>query len=115
MDPPYQGVCGERDSRYFTGIKHEEFVEEIKKLISKNISFLISYDGKCGNKIYGNEIPIKNGIKHIELNAGRSTQATLLGRNDITFESLYISNDLYSKKKYMSKNWKENELFKRVS
>jgi DNA adenine methylase len=25
-DPPYQGVCGNRDSRYFSGIDFEEFV-----------------------------------------------------------------------------------------
>jgi DNA adenine methylase len=115
MDPPYQGVCGERDSRYFSGIEHEEFVEELNKLIKKNISFIVSYDGKCGDKKYGNEIPIKTGIKHIELHAGRSTQSTLLGRNSITYESLYVSNDLYSKNEFVFKNWKENELFKRVS
>lgn len=115
MDPPYQGVCGERDSRYFSGINHEEFVEELKKLIKKGISFLVSYDGKCGNKIYGNEIPIKNGIKHVELHAGRSTQATLLGKNESTYESLYISNDLYQKNYFFYKGRNENELFSRIS
>jgi DNA adenine methylase len=57
----------------------------------------VSYDGKRGKKVYGNEIPIKAGIKHIELNAGRSSQSTLLGKNEITYESLYISDDLYQK------------------
>ena len=114
MDPPYQGVCGERDSRYFSGIEHGEFVNELEKLIFRRISFLVSYDGKCGNKIYGNEIPIKKGIKHIELKAGRSSQSTLLGKNEITYESLYISSDLYQK--YCSvKKRTENELFERVS
>jgi len=115
MDPPYQGVCGEKDSRYFSGIEHEEFIEEIKKLINRNISFLLSYDGKCGNKIYGNEMPIKIGIKRIELNAGRSTQSTLLGKADITYESLYVSNDLYFEKNTILKRYEENELFARVS
>jgi DNA adenine methylase len=115
MDPPYQGVCGERDSRYFSGIEHNEFVEELEKLIKRGISFLVSYDGKCGNKIYGNEIPIKKGIKHIELNAGRSSQSTLLGKSEITYESLYISNDLYQKNNTLYKKWEESELFKRVS
>ena len=115
MDPPYQGVCGEKDSRYFSGIIHNEFIEEIKKLIERDISFLLSYDGKCGNKIYGNNIPTSIGIKRIELKAGRSTQSTLLGRNDITFESLYISNDLYYNKGNRFINRSENELFTRVS
>jgi DNA adenine methylase len=114
MDPPYQGVCGERDSRYFSGIEHEEFIKEIEKLIKKNISFIVSYDGKCGDKIYGTEIPI-TGIKHIELKAGRSTQATLLGKEEITYESLYVSNDLYLKRDTFFKNWKENGLFARIS
>jgi DNA adenine methylase len=115
MDPPYQGVCGERDSRYFSGIEHEEFVEELKKLIKKGISFLVSYDGKCGKKIYGSELPIKTGIKHIELNAGRSSQSTLLGKNEITYESLYISNDLYQKNYVFYDRQEQNELFSRVS
>jgi DNA adenine methylase len=115
MDPPYQGVCGERDSRYFSGIEHDEFINELEKLIRKGISFLVSYDGKCGNKIYGNEIPIKTGIKHIELNAGRSSQATLLGKNKITYESLYISNDLYQKNYFFYNGRKENELFTGIS
>jgi DNA adenine methylase len=115
MDPPYQGVCGERDSRYFSGIEHEEFIKEIEKLIKKNISFIVSYDGKCGDKIYGAEIPIKTGIKHIELKAGRSTQAKKKKKKEITYESLYVSNDLYLKRDTFFKNWKENGLFARIS
>ena len=114
MDPPYQGVCGERDSRYFSGIENDEFVNELEKLIYRGISFLVSYDGKCGNKIYGSDIPIKKGIKHIELKAGRSSQSTLLGKNEITYESLYISSDLYQKY-YSIKKKTENELFERIS
>ena len=115
MDPPYQGVCGEKDSRYFSGIEHEEFLREIEKLINRNISFLLSYDGKCGNRIYGNELPIKKGIKRVELNAGRSTQSTLLGKSDITYESLYVSDDLYYRKNTFFGGYEENELFTRVS
>ena len=114
MDPPYQGVCGEKDSRYFSSIEHDEFVIELEKLIKKGISFLLSYDGKCGNKIYGSDIPIKTGVKHIELNAGRSSQSTLLGKDEITYESLYISNDLYLNYCNIKKK-AENELFARVS
>jgi len=114
MDPPYQGVCGEGDSRYFSGIEHDEFVEELEKLVKRGISFIVSYDGKCGNKVYGKKIPINKDIKHIVLNAGRSSQSTLLGRNEITYESLYISNDLY--KVYNTYKGKyENGLFTRVS
>jgi DNA adenine methylase len=114
MDPPYQGVCGERDSRYYSGINHEDFVEVLRKLIDRDISFIVSYDGKCGNKNYGEEIAINRGIKHIHLNAGRSTQATLLGKNEITYESLYISSDLLRNYNIIEKEY-GNELFSRVS
>jgi len=30
MDPPYQGVCGERDSRYFSGISFDDFVAQLR-------------------------------------------------------------------------------------
>ena len=111
MDPPYQGVCGERDSRYFSGIDHNEFVLELEKLIKRGISFIVSYDGKCGNKAYGKEIPIDMGLEHIHLNAGRSSQATLLGKDSITFESLYITKDLLKNKESAPKWRINNELF----
>lgn len=111
MDPPYQGVCGERDSRYFSGIEHNEFVLELEKLIKRGISFIVSYDGKCGNKTYGKEIPIDLGLEHIHLNAGRSSQATLLGKDSITFESLYITKDLLINKESAPKWRINNELF----
>ncbi|MEK7433800.1 MAG: DNA adenine methylase [Cyanobacteriota bacterium] len=91
LDPPYQGVCGERDSRYFAGIEHNEFIEEIKKLNEKEIDFIISYDGTCGNKSYGKKLPEDLDLIHTGLKAGRSTQATLLGKNEFTIESIYLS------------------------
>lgn len=94
MDPPYQGVCGDKDSRYYSGINHSEFIAALDKLNHKGISYIVSYDGKCGNKTYGETLPPHLGLKHIYLNAGRSSQATLLGNNDITYESLYICNNL---------------------
>jgi site-specific DNA-adenine methylase len=39
MDPPYQGVCGERDSIYFSGIEHEEFVKELKNSLKEKYHF----------------------------------------------------------------------------
>ena len=97
MDPPYQGVCGNRDSRYFAAICHEEFVEQLKHLNNTNKSFIVSYDGKLGNKTYGKEFPEEIGLKHIFLQAGQSSQSTLLGRKEETLESLYISKTLYEK------------------
>lgn len=94
MDPPYQGVCRDKDSRYSSGIDYSEFVDFLAALNRKETPYLISYDGKCGRKIYGEQLPESLGLKRIEIEAGRSSQATLLGKKDITYESLYLSESL---------------------
>jgi DNA adenine methylase len=91
LDPPYQGVCTNRDSRYFQGIVYDEFVQVLEFLNKRDISFLVSYDGRTGNKSYGKHLPQHLNLTHAELKAGRSSQATLLGRSSIVYESLYIS------------------------
>ncbi len=91
MDPPYQGVCGERDSRYFAGIAYDDFVAQLEGLNRKNIRFLVSYDGRLGNRSYGKPLPARLRLKLVEIEAGRSSQATLLGRDEMTVESLYLS------------------------
>lgn len=90
-DPPYQGVCGERDSRYFAGISFDDFAAELETLNHKYIRYLVSYDGRSGNRIYGKPLPSKLNLTLVEIEAGRSSQATLLGRNEMTVESLYLS------------------------
>ena len=96
LDPPYQGVCGNRDARYFTGIDRDEFVLEIEQLIRRGIAFAISYDGKLGNKTFGIPLPLELGLKRIDIEVGRSAQSTLLGKSEITTESLYLSPNLQS-------------------
>lgn len=91
MDPPYQGVSNVRDSRYFSGLGFEEFSESIAILNKKNIDYIISYDGECGGREYGNDLPKSLNCTKILLNAGTSSQATLLGKKDTTFEALYVS------------------------
>jgi len=91
MDPPYQGVCGDRDSRYYSGILYDEFVMALAELNTRNIRYAVSYDGRTGNKAFGNRLPKSLSLTLIELEAGRSSQATLLKRNAITVESLYLS------------------------
>lgn len=94
MDPPYQGVCGGRDPRYYTGVDSEEFLHDLERLVNRRISFILSYDGRRGQKTYGKELPAEIGLYRIEVRAGRSAQSTLLGRNDITYESIYLSEEL---------------------
>ena len=91
MDPPYQGVCGRRDQRYLPKFEHEEFCQELRKLNERGIQFIVSYDGRTGDKVFGELLPDDLGLTRLEVRAGRSTQATLLGRSDVTYESLYLS------------------------
>ena len=91
MDPPYQGVCGERDSRYFSGISFDDFVAQLMVLNLKNVRYLVSYDGRLGNRSYGKPLPARLNLTLVEIEAGRSSQATLLGRDEMTVESLYLS------------------------
>ena len=94
MDPPYQGVSNVRDNRYFSGVSLEEFAESLEVLNKRNVDFVISYDGICGDKTYGKDLPSDLGCKKVLLNAGYSSQSTLLGRKEITKEALYISRNL---------------------
>ncbi len=91
MDPPYQGVCDTRDHRYAPKVKFDSFVESLTALNRRGVSFIVSYDGRTGDKVHGRALPSTLHLVHLEVEVGRSTQATLLGRKEKTVESLYLS------------------------
>ncbi len=91
MDPPYQGVCGDRDQRYFGGFDTESFQEVLAELNAKGISYILSYDGRTGERVHGKPLPKSLGLVCMEIEVGRSSQATLLGESSITVESIYLS------------------------
>jgi DNA adenine methylase len=97
MDPPYQGTSKKHDTRYLEGLDYDEFVSSLEVLNSNSIPFLVSYDGRTGDKQHGRLLPDHLCLEHIELHAGRSAQATLLGRDAETYESLYLSAPLIEK------------------
>ena len=90
LDPPYQGTSDGRDQRYIAGLSRTRLVEGLELLNRKGIPFILSYDGSCGQRSYGTPLPNHLG-KRILLDVGRSSQATLNGRMDVTVESLYVS------------------------
>lgn len=94
LDPPYQGVTNSRDNRYLLGLSYDDFSESISILDKKGVDYIISYDGECGGKSYGLALPKNLKCTKFVLNAGRSTQSTLLGKKDMTFESLYVSKNV---------------------
>jgi DNA adenine methylase len=91
LDPPYQGTSQNRDPRYYSGIILDELADFLRELNKRHIRFLLSYDGRTGNKTYGKDLPSKLDLHRIEIYAGRSSQSTLLGRKVETYESLYVS------------------------
>ena len=91
LDPPYQGVCLNRDPRYIKLLDFETFTLGLHELNERKVSFILSYDGKSGGISYGKALPAGLDLLHIEIDAGRSSQATLLGRSHNTYESLYLS------------------------
>jgi len=91
LDPPYQGTSEGRDQRYIAGVSRERMIEGLAILNSKRVPFILSYDGSCGDRNYGQPLP-STVARRILLDVGRSSQATLNGREDVTIESLYVSN-----------------------
>jgi DNA adenine methylase len=94
LDPPYQGVCNVRNHRYCQSVDFDEFCEQLSQLNKRKIDFIVSYDGRTGDKVHGKELPSVLDLQKIEVKVGRSAQATLLGRSDYTYESLYVSKSI---------------------
>jgi DNA adenine methylase len=96
MDPPYQGTAKNGGFRYLEDLNHENFLISLHKLNKRNVPFILSYDGRTGEKTYGEELPRELNLHKVEIDAGRSSLATLHNRNERTFEAVYISNNLAS-------------------
>ena len=91
MDPPYQGTSQTHDRRYRRGVGYEELVDVLHTMNEMGMSYIVSYDGRTGGKTHGRLLPRSLELRHFYVNAGRSTQATLLGDERETVESLYLS------------------------
>ena len=97
MDPPYQGTGLNGGFNYAGIVEYTKFIDDLAYLQQKNISFILSYDGKTGQKSYGQPLPSSLRLTKIEIAAGRSSQATLLNRKEITYESIFLSKSLTDK------------------
>lgn len=97
IDPPWQGTSLKKDPRYAYLLDMDNLVDGLSDLNERGVPFLLSFDGACGSKTYGKELPDSLGLQRVGLEAGRSSQATLLGRDDVTIESLYLSPSLVAK------------------
>jgi DNA adenine methylase len=114
MDPPYQGTGLNGGFNYAGNIEFDYFVTSLFELNHRNVPYILSYDGRTGDKTFGLPLPENLNLAKIELNAGRSSQATLLSRNEITYEALYFSPALLAKidlQKVIQKQNCQPELF----
>jgi len=91
MDPPYQGTSSGRNPRYHQGLEFERFIRNLEVLNARQVPFIVSLDGQLGEKRYGKPLPKSLQLTHTKIRVGRSAQATLNGKSDITIESLYLS------------------------
>ncbi|MCY1290255.1 Modification methylase FokI [compost metagenome] len=94
MDPPYLGTTIGKDKRYHQQLELDRLITGLESLNRRCIRFALSYDGMTGEKEYGPPLPDSLGMTRLLLHAGRSSQATLQGRDDETIESLYLSGNL---------------------
>lgn len=97
MDPPYQGTSNNSDHRYVASLQRDNFEQALKRMNDKGLRFIVSYDVIDANESYGKALDDSLGLTHLHLIAGKSTQATFLGRDKLTVESLYLSPALISK------------------
>jgi len=111
LDPPYQGVCRTHNHRYLMGVDFREFVCSLEALDSRSVPFIVSYDGRTGDKVHGRRLPDALKLTHFEVLAGRSTTETLLGRKAHTYESLYLSRSLVERAANRAPRTRERNLF----
>ena len=91
LDPPYAGTSSGADPRYVASLDRQELIAGLRALHERGVTIVLSYDGRTGDKSYAEHLPADLGLRRVELDAGRSAQATLLGRSERTVESLYLS------------------------
>jgi DNA adenine methylase len=91
LDPPWEGTSVGTDKRYHEWLQRESLIAFLARLNARNVPWILSYDGRHGEKTYGEPLPAHLDAERLELDAGRSSQATLNGQATITIESLYLS------------------------
>ena len=88
LDPPYFNTIG----RYYGKIIHDDFINYLEELHSKNIRFILSFDGQRGSKKYYSDLPRKLFKRHLLLESGNSSFKKVMNRQvECVKESLYLN------------------------
>ena len=94
MDPPYENTTGMYFSSDFNNI---QMYDEIRKLSSKNVKVLLSYDGFTGKENRTADVPEDIYKQHLYINSGHSSFKKLksksrgIGDKDVVYDSLYMN------------------------
>ncbi|MHC1480797.1 DNA adenine methylase [Frateuria aurantia] len=91
MDPPYLGTTIGRNKRYRQQLPQEELIAGLQIFNGRHLRYALSYDGMTGERSFGPPLPPELNLRRLLLDAGLSSQATLHGRRETTYESLYLS------------------------
>lgn len=93
LDPPYMGV--KKNQMYFGEIDFESFFNNLEQLNNKGIRYVLSFDGKSGEKDNTYNVPKNCYINHIYIKSGNSSFKRVIGNNKhaIVYESLYYNYD----------------------
>ena len=88
LDPPYFHNKG----RYFGTINFESFIKYLEELNDRGIKYILSFDGKRGEKNYTVELPKNLYREHIFLPSGNSTFKNVIDKKtEKVVESLYLN------------------------
>lgn len=91
LDPPWHGTSAGRDPRYHQGLALPLLTAGLAELRQRGIRLGLSYDGARGDRDFTQTFPADLQLRHRLIDAGPSSQATLLGRREVTRESLYLA------------------------
>ena len=88
LDPPYY----HSKNRYSQNLEIDKFYLFLKKLNEKKIKFILSFDGRRGDKVYEHLVPKELYLKKINIDAGKSNLSNVLNNKKLkVIESLYFN------------------------
>lgn len=89
LDPPYGGT----KSRYTqTDFVLEDFYKELDRLNSVGAKWMLTFDGKAGDRTYSYAPPSEVYKYHYSINTGNSAFSRLMdGKKDVIQESVYLN------------------------
>lgn len=88
LDPPYYHTKG----MYYGSIDYGDFLDFLENTNSRGIMYIMSFDGKRGEKDYAVEIPKELYKRHELIPSGNSSFNRVMGNKNVAvYDSLYLN------------------------